>query len=196
MSSGMNTSVNSYDITSGLENDTDGYAIGSSSSDENGGGALTEFVNTVIADSSNLLEQSENEKDLEKLLKIQTDHTSLCSNIVLHKNDVINGDENVNILDKLHNFCKDGDKAIMDILASKIKNQNEDVSSLNNEINTYNRNLRNEHITNSKNITRRRMLALSQEKNIYKKKVIYTMGAFILAIFSLIIVVLRTYGKT
>jgi hypothetical protein len=159
--------------------------------------SMADYVNVLKNDSEKLIRQSDDTENINELLKIQKNHEKLCENIIEQKNDYMLNDneQNIEYLNDLHNICTTANQT----LSSKI---NQTLSE--NSKRSHNTNKKLKGYQNDANAKRRhdasismekRKLALSQEKNIYKQKIISTSGAIILAILSLIAVLLQTYNK-
>ena len=130
---------------------------------------LSDYVNKLKDDSENLLQISKNTNNLSELLKIQKNHKRLCENIVEQKNDVINGDieYNVKYLDNLHEICLLANKTLNEKILENINNKDTKIQSLNKIVNTTNRKNKIKTMNEEDIKMQKRVLALSQEKNIY-----------------------------
>lgn len=134
-------------------------------------------------------------------IDVKSNYEALCQNIVDHREDycqkVLGGqcrEEDNKRLNELSALCNDVVRGFDDKMKAKITGMYNAIRSYDDE------RIEQERIKNQKQVdeitkrTQLRALSLSQEQNIYKSKLIYTMGALSIATLILILMLFKTFG--
>lgn len=130
------------------------------------------------------------------LLDMADDYEKFCENVVAQKNDLCpsGSPECLARIDQLNAVCKEVSEKLNSKIRMKAQGLYDQIQTFEDEQKMREQIQRQTNVDDATKLTQLRALSLSQEQNIYKQKMIYSLGAVSAVTIVFIMVLFKSFG--